>query len=710
MDTESRFYDSKFSAKILKQNNVAEVVTGTSNQKSVLVSNSVDFYSDSATTLLTGYGATCTASVGAIGSSLNKQTYVYTSPQILMTFGSNARMGPEYSCTLNGTTMLESSECVFLVRSMGAPTIASVYDPCLFSSSIFDIADMGDYTAVVERSVDDSRWAFGYIPYAPTSDTAHFLVGEYPYRSEGSLVFLPPLESLVSTAGMNIKDGSFAVPNGTLPVILDLAVVENGNVSGTFKLYPSAGQQGKPAYEVSLGELSASATGVFSLSIPTKTYGSYTKGGGLNSIVDVMGCKTGTVISGSLKPYVNTALVGTMQEFTRATYSDLQVSNISELTFPVKANSVTAVSDCTSGNSLLAYEIDGRIDLAFRSAHFGPYIPLRDVVLRVPNEGGTSDGKSLPSAVRPVLMSDINTRTLSLFYLYKNRLLVKKIPEEVLADLIGKSTTFTAQPEKEAESIKRLHMINSSVIYEAVKDDQSIISDLKAGSVRKIVNTTVPDTTVPASSDGINEYCVFSDQVGYIYAVIQTTKQLYIFRSYNGGDIWENLIPNGFSFYPPTRVVKNGVVTQEQNKPSEIDAAIPQYPFVMVDWASQNGNFFYFVDDNLLLFTFPVEILRESKSSLPDKLTKYISPQVVVGQLTFDMAQRGITYSNTELSKKNPPMKAIPQKVTGVITHNGAYRVFFRDSNGILRSIVSLGLGSSWLLDEDIKDVKDIKP
>jgi len=72
--------------------------------------------------------------------------------------------------------------------------------------------------------------------------------------------------------------------------------------------------------------------------------------------------------------------------------------------------------------------------------------------------------------------------------------------------------------------------------------------------------------------------------------------------------------------------------------------------------------------------------------------------------VTEDMVERGITYGNSELVNKEPPVKATPQKVTGVITHNGAYRVFFKDDQGKLRSIVSMDLGKSWLLDEDISE------
>lgn len=690
MDTESVFYDSKFSAKILSQDAVAEVVTGTSNQKSVLVANSVDFYPDSATTLLTGYNALCgvssTVSTGS-GTSINRQTYVYTSPKFLMTFGSNARMGPEYYCVLNGTTPLESSDAAFLVRTQAAPTMASTYDACLESSSVFNIASMGDYTSIVERSMDDSRWAFSQIPTAPSSQVSHFLVGEYPYRSEGSLILLPPLTPF---AGDN-SDGKVEIPSGKLPVIISLDVVEDGVTTGTFKLYPSAGQSGDPSYELSLGELSASASGSLNIIIPTKTYGSYGIGGGIKSVSGVKWCDPDTTISGKLTPFSSPVYVGDM-----AAYSDAQVSNISELKFPVKAVACTATTDCVSGYSIMAYEIDGRIDLALRSSHFGPFVPIRDIILRIPSEG--SDGKSLPSATRPVLMADANTKGLSLFYTYKERLLIKKLPEDILSDLIGSSNLFAADPKKEAEAIKRMHMLNSSVVFEATNDDALQI-DQKAGAIMSII-----DLTVPVTVGAINEYCVFYDQIGYMYAVIQTDKQIYVFRSYNGGSAWENLLPDGFSFYPPVRTIKDDIVTLDSaGAVSGTDPSVPQYPYVMVDWPSQTAHFFYFVDDNLLEFQVPVEVFRESKSTLPGQLALFIRPRVVVGVLTKDMAERGITYGNQELSSKSPPIKATPQKVTGVITQNGAYRVFFRDSNSVLRSIVSFNLGGTWILDEDIK-------
>jgi len=683
MDTESVFYDAEFSAKILNQNAIAEVVTGTGDQKSVLVSNAVDFYPDSATTLLTGYGAVCgvPATVGGLrGTSINRQTYVYTSPRFVMAFGSNSRMGTEYHCTLNGSTPIESADAAFLVRTLAAPSVCSTYDACLESSSIFTIAAMGDYTSIVERSVDDSRWAFSNIPKAPESQSSHFIIGEYPYRSEGSLVFLPELPSLEAETA----DGKFSIPGGKIPVMVVLKVVEDGDTEGTFKLYQSAGQQGTPSYELSLGELSASASGTINIIIPTKTYGSYAAGGGIESVEDVKGCSPGTVIASVLEPYTEGTFPDDMSK-----YSDAQVSKISELQFPVKANSVSATTDCVSGYSIMAYEIEGHINLGFRSSHFGPFVSIRDVILRVPND--ETDGTSLPIATKPVLMSDMNTRSMLLFYIYKDRLLAKRIPQEVLEDLIGSTPSFAADPEKEALAIKQMHMLTSSVIYASI-DDTALSGDMSAGAIRSIV-----DLEVPVTLGAINEYCVFTDQIGYIYSVVQTDKQLYVFRSYNGGDSWENLLPDGFSFYPP-----------KGENPSEteklVDAATPQRPFVLVDWPSQTGHFFYFVEDNILLFNFPVEVLRESKDALAEELSLFIHPKVVVGQLTADMAERGITYGNQELSNKNPPIKATPQKVSGVITKNGAYRVFFKDNNDVLRSIVSFNMGNVWLLDEDIKE------
>jgi hypothetical protein len=685
LNTESAFYDAKFTAKILKQNMVAEVVTGTNDQKSVLVANSVDFYPTDASTLLTGYGAVCTASSG---TRLTRHTYVYTSPQLLMTVGTNARMGPEYSCFQNGFAMLETHDVAFLLRSPMPPTMASVYDACLSSSSIFDIVDVGNFTSVVERSVDDNRWAYANFPAPPQSDNYKFLIGEYPYKSDGAMVLLPPLQKLE----MDVSNGNFPIPEEKLPVLLELGVVENGDASGLFRLYPSPKQVGKPAYEVSLGEIQSYASGSVNIVIPPRTYGSYSTGGGFNKIVSVKGCAPNTTIAGKLTPYVNDALTG-----DKATLSDKQVEKISTLEFPVRSNSVTATSDCVSGYVILGYETNDRIDLAFRSSHFGPFIPLRDVVLRIPNED-SSDGKTLPSAKKPVLMTDYNTRNMYLFFLYKNRLLVKKMPEELLADLVGTSETFSSQPEKEAEAIKRLHMLTSNVVFEGAVQDALILPDMRAGAVRRIL-----DMSVPATSDSINEFCVFSDQIGYMYAAVQTEKQIYIMRSYDGGDVWENLIPDGFSFYPPKRIMSGETVLYEQNDPVESEANIPQYPYVMVDWPSQNGSFFYFVEDNLLTFQFPIEIFRGTKENIPNDLTNYIRPKLVVGKLTSDMIERGITYANPELTSKSPPIRATPQKVTGVMTQNGAFRVFFRDNNNSLASIISTNMSGTWLLDEDIK-------
>jgi len=702
MDAQSPFYDANFSAKILEQSTIAEPVYGPAGAV-VLVSNNVNFYSEEATTLLTGYNAVCGISAlvasgtgawlssGTTGSSIKKHTYVYTSPKFLTSFGSNARMGTEYSCMLNQNTLLETSDAAFLIRSAKAPTISSTYDPCLASASVFDIAVMDNYTSVVERSVDDDRWARSLYTPPPKSAYSYFMLGEYPYRSEGILVLLPKTELLE----MNTSDGAFSIPSGKIVTLVQMNVEKFADTEGTFKFYPTSNPQGTPTWEFSLGEISANASGFMNIYVPSKRFASYSAGGGVKSLNGAFGCDANAVIAKTLTPYEMKDLRESQEKLAK--YSDAQVKNIPELKFPVAVTGVTAASDCISGYSILAYETQSRIDLAVRSAHFGPFIPVRDIILRVPNDD-SEDGKSLPDAARPVLMTDYNTKSIYLFYVYKSSLVVKEIPEELIKNLIGTSKDFSAQPEKEAEAIKRIHLLNSSVVYRSDPDDASIENDLVSGSLKYYL-----DVEVALGQELINEYCVFMDQVGYLYAAIQTTNQIYILRSYNGGELWENLLPQGFSFYPPKRVREGNVITIEQQEPVATDAAIPQYPYVMVDWQSQTAMFFYFVEDNLLVFDVPVEVFRESKKELPDILSPFINPKVIVGKLTDDMIQRGIYYGDAELVIKSPPVKAIPQKVTGVITKNGACRVFFRDSNGFLKSTISMGLGGAWALEEDYK-------
>jgi len=741
-------YNKKFQFFMMPQDFQAEVVAG----GNVLVANSAEYYPSGNPALLAGLGALCASTIWADSaqgmmeqiSAPATQCFVYTSSKITQPFIAITRLGTEYYSNFINGRMLTAQEFALLARVHPGGGVSAVLDPCTFMTSVFDILPTTNTDIVTERVFDDFK--IGNVSSLPPETAAggKFLLGEFPLRTEGGTALVPPQDN--GKAG----DSPLTLDKEKFVTMLSIAVSTESE-DETFRLYANTDTSGNPLVELNLGEFvgKLQADGKSDNIIvgvpPTKTTSfAWKAGGGFGNPKSYYFVEKDAVMAGELVPHNDG------QTLPWTPYSDFQVKRVGKQTFPVTSQSVAASANCATGYVLFAYENDGRIDLAVRTGHGDAYAFLRDVTLRVPDDDNfkpeaydsayqsayqtaKNSGKSeedavaagkaagnkaaandisktraeeinMPPSTLPFLVDDKSTKNLVLFYMYKDKLLAKRVPEEALGTIIRSTEANSFTPAAEAKNIKMMHGLIPAIVYDGANEGKSaasILKDLKLGAV-KVFQGDPPKTD--KKPDYVVQFCAMADSTGNLYAVIQTGTRVMVKRSVDGGEVWESVFPDDFSFYP----------NRTSGGTDATAAAQVQSPFVMLDWSTQNCIMTFVVEGSLLAYRFPAEVLRVSKDKAAATLSKYLEPKVLFGPLTQDMADRGISYGTAvpehETAKGSTvPVQVLSHRMTGVVAQNGYYRVFFKDDESRLRSLISTDLGSSWLLDQDFVKLRGSK-
>lgn len=713
MNPSSYYYDPSFNFSILEQDYSPEIVrdikdtkkteNNTKEEKNksyVIFPNEYQFFPEGNPALLSGLNAICP-------SQLTRQqlahSFSFTSPIIISSFGSNTRMGPEYYVNIRGSDFTTIKDFALLVKGIPGICLSSSYDPATQTSSLFEIKPIKDGSIATERTLDDNRWASGNKIFVPIFEKTKFLSGEYPFKTGGGAVFLPEQKEFLNS----VSELSISLPQDALVTKVSL-ITEKDSISGdTFKLFVSSSDSEDPDIELTMGDVPPNETGAMLVSILPLNYKTFKTGGGFYGISSIWGAITNDQIAPTLIPYYDNLTSGAWLE-----YSDNQIKQMPMLSFPVDCQSISSIIDYVTGNTIVACENNGRIDLGIRSQYYGPFLPVRDVTLRIPDDDISTESKEekvLPSVSKPYLVIDISTGVLYLFYIYKKKLIVKQIPEEIFKDINLNIQKNGYDPIYESIAIKTIHSTKSCLVYDGGgegEDQQSILKDLQIGVIKDAsTRSFVKDP------EYIENYCAFCDNIGYLYSVIQTSERIVILRSPNLGDSWEQITDNELSFYPNKKVLINGVITTENDPDNTTiveDRKKAKNPYVMIDMSIQSCIMFYCVESSLLCIKFPVEILQGDKEYISIILSEYIKPKLIFGKINMDMIKRGISPINSESSNKESnegdnDIGIISQRITGIITQNGYYRIFFQDDKFKLRSMISNNLGSTWTFDEDFK-------
>lgn len=627
------------------------------------------------------------ATVGPTQNKLNSQ-YMYTSPTLISDIGNKGRMGLEYSIrTTGGTAPTGSKNFVILARTVEATAgLTASYEDCVSGSknitAIFDVSSLGQ--SMVERRFDEVLWAPNIVPL-PDSKLGAFLLGEIPFESDGRAAFLPPPPMIDA----DISSDSVKLPAGSQVVSIMMAL-DQGSASDVLSLFDGPATADKdPLFEQAFAYGPPESIGSASVEIgtPAMSFEGFSRKGG--RITGVFGFKKDDVLL--------EAMTGDKKSDDP---SEFQLANVKELKFPIAASNPSACFNDASGATLVAYENEGRIDLAGRSSPGANWGIVRDVVMRIADDfPSTKDESEIPTATLPFLIYDPQFLHYMLFYFYKNRLLLKAIPIEIFFPDLVASETRRYSMDSEKSLSQTIQKLTANVVYDASgsgktgeEKNNSIVVDLQFGNIAPPPDdpsaaSSNPDGTATNKPKPVIQYCAFPDSGGYLYVMIQTEDRIVVKRACDHGQVWQEALPESFSFIP------NGGIESPR-----IDG---EAPFCLYDDATKSVCMFFFYQSCLMNLHFPSETLKEDSATAASDMS-LLKPQVLIGAVTQDMIDRGITVQKSveDIETGAVPPKLSPHRVAAVCTGQGYYRVFYKDDKQRLRSLISSNNGELWLTEK----------
>ena len=595
--------------------------------------------------------------VGLTADALSTLSYISQNYEVKL--NNSGRIGVEYSLQVTGNVESNPDFTLILAKTTEAATgVSVVYDCGLSRSYVFDISS--DLNTITERVFDDFSWNSDKIK-RPESNLKKYLLGEIPFKSDGGTVFLPKVFSIDIDGDLSLSTEDF--------VVAFVSTVEDGlKVS----LFDTSNKD--PIFETEIpSSLSANGSGK-EITITTPPLKFISSEG--NIISKVLVSKIGSKILESFEEFKDTS-----------TISSLQLSKVDSLKFPVVANNLHACSDDSSNITVIAFENGERIDLAVRFMDHGQVSILRDVVLRIPDDleeiSDPENVESFPPASLPYVICDQGTQQILLFYTYKNKLLVKKIPIEIFRSKPVASVLKRYSLESELSIVKSIHALSSRIVYDGDGSFESIEIDIKKGSIKVFederTDSLENSDKVPKK---VSQYSACMDGSGYIYVFIQTEDKMSIRKSPNIGDSWTDAVLEEFSLIPDNNV---------EEKPKKF----PESPYCHIDPATNTMFIFFFFEDSLLFQKIPTESLQIPKASSTVALGN-IKPVVLVGPLTQDMIDRGITRQPTVNGIRNTTLIQ-PHRVAATTTAQGYSRIFYKDDKKILRSLITFNSGEMWV-------------
>jgi hypothetical protein len=667
----------------------------------------------------------------------------FTSPRWKFTLTAQTRMLMEYAVRTPGGlrsvltvgfrrypfglgTISGTSDLQILATSVESKSgLAAVNDCCLYMTRVFDVVSGGVGPMIVDRQFDDFSWQSSTAP-VPSSTSKKFMLGEFPFRSEGRPIFLPKQKSLGTAS-----DGKVTL--GASDFITTLLMKASKAASGGKPFEASSSKEGgEPIFEASLGDANVpDGESQVGIGVPGIRFEAYEDGGGL-ALIEVFGAKKddplapayggapATAQSSSQSSQKKDDKAATEQKLLK--FSDDQLAKVDAQTWPIEANNIAACSDCASGDLYLAFENGNRVDMAIGNCT-EVFSLVRDVALRVPDEqdekkssaqkksGGDDD---LPPATLPFLLQDGSaTKNLFLFYYYKDKILCKSVPMEIFSKPTGDDGFYPVETERSIA--QSMHKVGADLVYDGAGDVEdaaksqaatgsvppkspSIFRDMEVGAVRVRQDEGDPPQSSERPEQAV-QYSAFLDVAGYMFCFIQAGKGIVVRRSTDLSEKWIDALPRDFRFVQPTP-------TKEGEEGANKEETDGEAPFALYDEGTQDVLLFMTLDQALLYVKFPAEMLRKPPNDVAEGLKPFLKPKLLFGRMTKKLFDRGIepaSVVNAPEAKDDPSNRLPSQRVAAVKTTEGYYRVFFRDDDVKLRSLVSFDVGNTWRYVDEVR-------
>jgi len=605
----------------------------------------------------------------------------YVSPFLDLDLSQNARLGVEYSIRTHAKGPISLDRFTLLAGTRPASVSISAYrDPCIDAI----VVDYIDFETVSERFFYDNDWATaGQVP--PTSKLKSFLIGEVPQRTSGRTAIVPFQEPLSASS---IGNGTISIEAGALPIgiVMNTAPVSTDpKQSPVLQLFEGDDTSGDPSYEIAVPQ--SETAGLSIVPIPSLRFKKYKIDPSGGSPVSLVGSK----IAYLEKPDSAKATI-TLNEITK-----LQIDELKAEEFPLKSVSVSACSMSKFGHAGMAFEREGRIDFAYRSSNHQPWTPVRDVIQRIPEDfiNGVSSAKaslSFPTAAVPFLLSDVELANFYLFYVYKNRLLMKTVP----ADIFVRSPSIDDDPRyalvDEADLIGKMHALIPVIVYDGGMADPTV--EIKADIAFNAIagDFTPPTTTTDSDLPQIGTHSAVYTLSGNIFSFIEANQRIRLMGSGDRGLTWNNILPDDFFFYP--QLIKGSPVRLSPEGTEGVSPSCYYYS------GTKNIIFVFVVESSILLMNIPEHILIQEPDAVAASLSEIV-PTVIYGDVSDDMKQRGIVAQPSVLERKESLKDEFNEKVAShrmaiSSTQFGHLRLFFLDQNKRLQSLISSDSGLSW--------------
>jgi hypothetical protein len=301
-------------------------------------------------------------------------------------------------------------------------------------------------------------------------------------------------------------------------------------------------------------------------------------------------------------------------------------------------------------------------------------------------------------------------------------LFLKIIPGEIFSSLAEHTIEGALDPESEAKIIRQLHSLAEILIYDTIGE-----SDGGAGgpSLEKDIDARVVENGKRIAAEGevtleeieeetsisprsLIDHSAIIDNGGNVFVFVYDTLRTWIFRSNDSGKSWISILPITYSFFPLTEEEK----TSKESFAGAVENKV-QFPYAIIDSSTGNCHLFFFSELALLIFSLPAEALLLS----PDKMVPIldlIKPRFIYGKLTESLIDRGITSARPSRGGEEGETSAqaegsspvIPnQRVSVTITASGYFRVFLKDENGIILSLLSNDSGTTWFTDKEYSNL-----
>ena len=616
-NSKSPLYDSKFKAQILPEAPGQFFSQGLLQTKSVI-------------------GQSPTYASGP--NSLTTER-TYQSPAVSLSLSPSFRLGMEYGLHKFANSKIWATANA-LIAARTAPSangMQAVYDPC--TNQI--VVAMVDGGTVTERIFDDKKWV-GTKPKTIASQLGAFLVGELLQRSNGWAAMVP----VQSKLDLSLASDTVTIPSTSVPTSLLTAAATKAETAVLQAFSDaSAGAGGTtPTFEVEIPSAASGTKGDKNrlFSIPPVSFKSW-------SIQNPSGSSLTAIYGVPKNPYL--AAMGNIAPASDATLDRLSAYQLSQLvaaSFPVQAVSVGAANLAQVGNYFIAYETGGRIDLAYRVSSGSPYYILRDVCFRVPESLQEADLSSptqgakqaWPPASNPFLVANNLADTVSIFYGYKNRVLMKSIHKEtVIFQTPPPSNVFDIATE--AGISGSIQQIIPYIVYDGGIADKTtgIKGDLAFGTLS--VSPPDPSGTGTSSTPQIVQYSACRTLAGHYFFFVQDSDRVYARRSCDNGATWTYVLLPRASLFPQ-------VASSEASTTTLTD---PDAPSCLYDKGTNSVILFSIMDNALLMMRMPEAVLLLPQPDAADAIAKII-PQIVYGKQSANLLNRGIAYQSTVTSRQ----------------------------------------------------------